>query len=437
MPENEEQKIELRSEEVQDILGHVPHWIIRWGILVVLITVVLIIVGSWFFRYPDIRRASVMITTENPPATIIARANGNIQDLFVEDNQYVTSGTRLAIIENAADYKDVFWLNEITLEVREIIPDFDMLVDLNLGTNYKLGEIQESYADFLKTHKDYQNFIELDYHAKKIKALQSEVTKLEQHLNNLRQIRSLHKRELQLIQNQFNRDSLLFIQKVIPAADYDKSKSNLLGKQYEYETVGIDESETDIQIAGRNQTILDLELTASEETRQQQNAWQQAFENLTAQIALWKQKYLLEAPINGVVSFTAFWSKNQSVREGDRVMTIIPEDQGKIIGKINLPVQGAGKVTLGQKVNIKIDNFPYLEYGMIKGVVRNISLVPDNKEYIVEVDLPDGLKTYYEIEIPFKQEMQGTAEILTDERRLLERIISPIRAVISQQRSHN
>jgi multidrug resistance efflux pump len=437
MAEQEEQKIELRSEEVQEILGHVPAWIIRWGILVVLITVVLIIIGSWFFRYPDIRRASIIITTENPPATLIARSSGNIKDLFVEDNQNVTVGTRLAIIENAADYKDVFWLNEITSEIREIIPDFNMLVDLNLGTDYTLGEIQESYANFLKTHKDYQNFIELNYHAQKIAALQTEVSKLEQHLNNLKQIRALHKRELGLIQNQFNRDSLLFIQKVIPAADYDKSKSNLLGKQYEFEQVKLDESSTDIQIAERNQAILDLELTAAEETRQQQNAWQQSFENLTAQIALWKQKYLLEAPINGVVSFTAFWSKNQSVREGDRVMTIIPADQGKIIGKINLPIKGAGKVSLGQQVNIKIDNFPYLEYGMIKGVVRNISLVPDNQEYIVEVDLPDGLKTYYQFDIPFKQEMQGTAEILTDERRLLERIISPIRAVISQQKSHS
>ena len=146
---------------------------------------------------------------------------------------------------------------------------------------------------------------------------------------------------------------------------------------------------------------------------------------------------MLEAPIDGVVSFTTYWSKNQNVREGDRVMTIIPSNEGKIIGKIDLPIQGAGKVAINQRVNIKIDNFPYLQYGMIKGVVRNISLVPDNQEYTVEVDLPEGLTTYYKIEIPFKQEMQGTAEILTDERRLLERIISPIRAIISQQRSHS
>lgn len=437
MSEKEEQKIELRSEEVQDILGHVPSWIIRWGILIILITVILIIVGSWFFRYPDIKKANVIITTENPPATLIARANGNIQDLFVEDNQYVNTGTRLAIIENASDYRDVLWLDEITNEIREIIPDFDMLITLDLSTDYTLGEIQQTYASFLKTHKDYQNFIELNYHEQKITALKSEVSKLEQHLKNLRQLRALHKRELDLIHNQFNRDSLLFIQKVIPAADFDKSKSNLLGKQYEYEQVRINESETDIQIAKLNQGILDLELTAAEETRQRQNAWQQSFENLSAQISLWKQKYLLESPIDGVVSFTTYWSKNQNVREGDRVMTIIPSEEGKIIGKINLPIQGAGKVSLGQQVNIKIDNFPYLEYGMIKGVIKNISLVPDNQEYTVEVDLPEGLTTYYKIEIPFKQEMQGTAEIITDERRLLERIVSPIRAIISQQRSHS
>jgi len=433
----ENQKIELRSEEVQDILGHVPAWIVRWGILLILITVILLIVGSWFFRYPDIIRANVIITTENPPATLVAKTNGKIQELFVQDNQNVTAGTRLAIIESAADYRDVLLLDEMTSEIRHIIPNFEMLVTLDLGTDYKLGDIQPAYASFLKTHKDYQNFIKLNYHEQKINALKSEVVKLEQHLKNLQQIRSLHKRELDLIQIQFNRDSTLLVKGAIAPAEFDKSKANLLGKQYEFEQVKIDESDTEIQIEKRKQDILELELAASEGKIKQQNSWQESFDNLTAQISLWKQKYLLEAPIDGVVSFTTYWSKNQNVREGDRVMTIIPTDQGKIIGKINLPIQGAGKVTINQQVNIKIDNFPYLEYGMVKGVVRNISLVPDNKEYTVEVDLPDGLTTYYKKEIPFKQEMQGTAEVLTDQRRLLERIISPIRTIITQQRSRS
>jgi HlyD family secretion protein len=42
----ENNKIELRSEEIQDILGQVPNWIVRWGTVVVLLTVLVILAGS-------------------------------------------------------------------------------------------------------------------------------------------------------------------------------------------------------------------------------------------------------------------------------------------------------------------------------------------------------------------------------------------------------
>ncbi|KPK84092.1 MAG: hypothetical protein AMS27_10890 [Bacteroides sp. SM23_62_1] len=437
MAEKENDKIELRSEEVQEILGHVPAWIIRWGILVILITVLLIIFGSWLFKYPDIKRANILITTENPPATLVARATGKIVQLFVQDNQYVETHTVLAVIENPADYGDVLWLDEVLDEIRDILPDFNILVNLNLNTDYLLGEIQPAYASFIKVHKDYQNFIELNYHAQKIMSLNSELDKLESHLTSLRQIRNILKGELELVSIQFERDSNLLISGVNAPADYEKSKANLLRKQYEYEQARINESDTEIQIVKLNQDILDLELRAAEEKRQQQNAWQISFDNVVTGLSLWKQKYILEAPIDGIVSFTAYWSVNQNVREGDRVMTVIPSEQGKILGKISLSIEGAGKVEEGQQVNIRIDNFPYLQYGMVKGIVRNISLIPDDREYIVEVDLPEGLTTYYGIDIPFKQEMQGTAQILTDKRRLLERIVAPIKDIISEQKAHS
>ncbi len=437
MEKKEADQIEIKSEEVQEILGHVPSWIVRWGILMIFVTVILIIIGSWLFRYPDIKRADIVITTENPPATLIARSTGQIEELFVEDNQFVETGDDLAIIENPADYHDVLQLDENLQEIREILPDFDVLVNLDFNAGYLLGEIQPAYASFLKTHKDYQNFIELDYHAQKIMSLRSEVNKQEMHLKSLRQIRGILKRELELVSNQFNRDSVLYNMGVIPIAEYEQSKTDWLKKQYEYEQARINESDTEIQIVKLNQDILDLELRAAEETRQQQNAWQESFDNVITQLSLWKQKYLLEAPIDGIVSFTKYWSVNQNVSEGDKVMTVVPTEQGEIIGKINLSIEGAGKVEVGQQVNIRIDNYPYLQFGMVRGVVRNISLIPDDREYVVEVNLPEGLITYYNIDIPFKQEMQGTAEILTDERRLLERIISPIRAVISKQKAHS
>ena len=59
----------------------------------------------------------------------------------------------------------------------------------------------------------------------------------------------------------------------------------------------------------------------------------------------------------------------------------------------------SGKVKTGQKVNIRLQNFPENEYGILRGIVTNVSLVPvqtgDAVYYAVEVSLPDNLVTTY------------------------------------------
>ena len=121
------------------------------------------------------------------------------------------------------------------------------------------------------------------------------------------------------------------------------------------------------------------------------------------------------------------------MEEGEKVLTIIPADAGSMVGKIRLPTEGAGKVKKGDQVNIQFDNYPHLQYGMVKGIVSNISQVPDDEYYTVQVELPDGLRTYYGNEIKFSQNMHGQAEILTDKLRVLERVLNPIRSAVSKQ----
>ena len=190
----------------------------------------------------------------------------------------------------------------------------------------------------------------------------------------------------------------------------------------------------EIEISKLDQHVLDLELKAQEEREKMKTAVREAFEKLIGQIDSWEQKYLLQAPIDGIVSFTRYYSETQNVQTGDKVLTIIPANPGEIIGKIYLPLEGSGKVKIGQRVNIQFANFPHLEYGMVRGIVRTISQVPNDQLYLVEVALPDSLTTYYNYEITFKQEMLGRAEIITDDRVLIERIFSPIRSLITEQR---
>ena len=72
-----------------------------------------------------------------------------------------------------------------------------------------------------------------------------------------------------------------------------------------------------------------------------------------------------------------------------------------------------------------------MEYGMLKGVIRSISLVPDSRGYIAEIELSNGMSSSYHREnLKFIQQLDGTAEIITKEMRLITRLINPLRAFL-------
>ena len=138
--------IDLRSEEVQEILTRVPNWMIRWGNTLFLSLIVLVLVMAWFIKYPDIIQTSVFLTTENPAEKVYARTTARIDSIFIEPNQQVFSGQPLALLENTADYSDIVYLEALleTLEVSKTnfffpIDDLPMLF---------LGEVEQAYANF-------------------------------------------------------------------------------------------------------------------------------------------------------------------------------------------------------------------------------------------------------------------------------------------------
>jgi HlyD family secretion protein len=75
-------------------------------------------------------------------------------------------------------------------------------------------------------------------------------------------------------------------------------------------------------------------------------------------------------------------------------------------------------------------------YGMIKVEIAHISLVPiyreGEKNLVLEVVFPDSLVTNYGKTLEFNQEMTGTAEIITEDLRLLDRFLNPIKSLIKK-----
>jgi len=414
------------------MLGRVPGWITRNGVILFVVLLALLLFGSWVFKYPDIKKARIVVTSVNPPADLKARTSGIISRLFVVNNQQVSTGDVLAMIENPASYDDVVQLKE-SLEFLDSLSMNEATGELTELNNVDLGTIQSHYSIFLKVYRDYMEFMRIDYHQRKIETSRNELRRQREYTNSLSESASIQEEAYTMSHRQFDRNASLYEEGVISESDLEESRSEMLIELNKRQEIISDLAENNISIARTENQIVELELRQQEENSGMINAMEESYNNLKASVTSWEQTYLLVAPVEGSVTFTRFWSENQNVKLGEKVLTIIPAEQGSMIGKISLPLQGAGKVHVGDQVNIQFDNFPHLEYGMVRGNVSNISEVSDDDFYAVEVELPEGLMSYYDIPILFSQNMQGNAEILTDKKRLLTRVLNPIRSAISKQ----
>ena len=298
----------------------------------------------------------------------------------------------------------------------------------------ELGELQETYGTFRRDLSGLKNYLENDFNGFKIASLTEEIRGIQEYINRLIVKETLYAENQKLEAKKFKRDSMLFVDKIIPESELEKSHQALIRLNIELQQVRLDHSEKSIEMAEKRQLLQDYNIKRVEDKENLVAVLNESYMNLTARIKIWENTYLLISPVDGIVSFTRFWNANQSVVKDEPVITVIPLETGNFLGRINLKMLRSGKVKPGQKVNIKLSGYPYLEYGMVRGVIKSKSLVASRDAYIIEIDLPDGLTTLYGIKLDFAQNMQGTAEIITEDLRLLQKIVNPFRYMISRNK---
>lgn len=425
--------IEARSDEVQDLLGRVPSWITRNGIAMIIVLLIIMVAGSWFFKYPDIIMAPVVVTSENPPVRLLARVDGKLTTIRVKDKQKVRKGDLLANLETSVNYEDLSDLKKQLELLAPFLKEFQTEKIIPFHYNYVLGEIQPQFADFSKKYHDYLQFIERNYFPGKIRS-QKKQLKLSRSGYQLQlSKKKVLEVDLQSMNRKFQRDSILNRKGVLSLDEFEKSKREWLQKQFEYEEMLSSLASTELTMEQTDQMVAEAENQYNIQVSNLQLALSEAYAVLVAAVDVWELNYIIKSPIDGEVNISKFWKTNQNVARGEAVFTIIPEGANTLIGKVQLMMVGAGKVKVGQRVNIKFSNYPYLEYGLVKGVVSRISGVPTNDYYALEVSLPDQLVSTYGKNFDVQQELVGTAEIITEDQRLLNRILHPVRAVFSER----
>ena len=430
MPTKLEQ-IELRSESVQEVLSNPPSWMIRWGLTVILIALFMILAASWFIKYPDFITAQVLVTTQNPPEKIEARINGKLEKLFVKNHDKVIENQSLGLIENTANYQDLIQLRNVIDTLQVNYNNFQF--PFELFVNHSFGDVETDFINFERAFTDYSLNKKLSPFAPETLASSQAISEINARIQSLQSQKKIELAKLNLKKQDLNRNQSLYENGVISAQEMEAKKLEFLQAQQNFENIDLSISQLIESKSTVNKTLSGTKITKQQTETGQIKSLLQSYDQLKKSVTAWEQNYLLKSSTQGEISFQTFWGENQMVSPGEVIFTIIPS-QSNLVGRLTVPTQNSGKIKAGQKVLVKLDNFPYQQFGVVTGKVKSISLSPDaDGNYFVEITLPNNLTTSHNQKLPFDKELRGTADIVTEDLRLIERFFYQFREVFQYQ----
>jgi len=425
-----------RTEEVTDIIERMPEIFAKRITLLACFIVALILFFGYVVRYPDIVTGEVSVSAEQATLQLVASHSGRLRINGIQSQDSIAAGQLLAWTDNPAEPKLVLRIKELVQGISLSAENARALYG-QLPKNLHLGDLTVPYSSFLSALRQLADYQEHRLFDKQEQSLAKVLREQQNVLNTLREKELLSQNNLDISDKSMERYRVLLDKKVISQAEFDQALSGRIG------------AEDQVKSSLRNTASVRQEISSTENSIQQNRIAKQekelqldlelltAFNNLIDKINAWEKQYLIISPIDGQAQFTKFWAENQFVQAGEPIFSIVPQENN-VMGKVLLPISGAGKVKEGQEAIVKLADFPYMEYGYVRAVVDNISLVSSRitlgdgmttDSYLVTITFPQGFVTNYGSILPFKFETKGTAEIITKDRRLIERFFDNLKYI--------
>jgi len=411
------------QDEIEDIIGHPPNWILHWGIFVVLFFVVIFCSLAGIVKYPDVLPAPIILTTENPAIRVLPEKGGRVELLFAKDQDTVIKDQALLLLESKAIWKDVQLLQSLlaSSNTSSIFP--------SIPRTLILGNMQSTYTTLVQEIDEFKHFSQDQSHQTNSDLLQNQILHYEKLNNSIVKQSQIFKEEMKIVSHNYEITQQLFDNGAASMLEVESVKLDYLSKQRQLENMESQILNNQIRIEQLQTQITNTLQARTNRKIAQKTVIMTLVRQLKNDIATWEKQYLIKAPINGILSLNKIWSKGQFVEAHVPICTIIPKEISPIIARAKMPAAGIGKVEIGTKANIRLIGFPEQEYGILRGQVKSIAMLPEseqdqNNTYFIELALINDLNTSYNKTIPFQYEMSGMAELITEEKSILQRILN-------------
>jgi membrane fusion protein (multidrug efflux system) len=134
-----------------------------------------------------------------------------------------------------------------------------------------------------------------------------------------------------------------------------------------------------------------------------------------------KSKYNILAPVDGYLDAFSKINLGEYVEKGLKLGRIVPVEQ-VLVEAIFLPSDAIGRIKKGQRARIKVQGYPWTQYGSIDSRVISVSSAIHNETIRVQLELfPSQHST-----IPLLQDLKASVEVNTEQTTPFDLLLKSI-----------
>ena len=403
----------------------IPKEIIKTGTLIIWLGAFSVLSTILLIKLPEKLYGEAVLTTEVPSVSLKPRTSGKVQHIFKQDGDFVKKGDDIALIESDGKYNHILLLEKLVLDNRMNPYIVDTLV---------LGEVRTLFENYLNNIQQKERGQTEVFTGKKIVELQKELFEIQQSNDLLQAKKESTKKEVDLLRTNLNRQKKLNMKGVISDLELEKVQSYTLKGIQSLNDVELSINTNKLKISQLQKELLIVQEGKSNQSFKNEIDGSKYYNALLEGIHSWKQKFIISAPINGRVTMRQRINQNEHIETSQIFCDLMPS-KNKILGLGYLPPTGIGKISASSdpEVIIKLSNYPYKEFGVLSGKIKNLSPIARlDGMYEIEIDLNQNLTTSYGFNVLYIPEMQGSLEIVLEKKSLGSRLLDELRNIYSQ-----
>jgi HlyD family secretion protein len=136
------------------------------------------------------------------------------------------------------------------------------------------------------------------------------------------------------------------------------------------------------------------------------------------------------APVDGVISELVYPSPGSRISAGTKVVTMLPSGTPSVI-VATVASRDVGFVRVGTEGRLKLDAYPYQQYGTVTGEVLKIFPIPEKPEFQVRLALMRPFITINGDEKPIFPGLSGQVDLLTQRQPIYELFLRRVQMLIA------